>query len=250
MPAGTGAGTVVPSPTTSVLTMLANALMEIGVLAQGETASANDAAFALSKCNRMLSSWNTRRLYCYYYSQAAYTLPVSSSSYTIGRSGAQLVADRPVKILAANMLSGGTTRYPLSVLSVEDSRITTVSVTSSTIPEWLYYQATYPNGTIWLSPYPTDLSNLLELFTMAQLSAFTSTADAISLPPGYEDAITYSLAESMCPAYGRQLSGELAMLASKARNNIQSLNAVPRTMATDIPSGGDSTFDYLTGNLA
>ena len=58
----------------TVLDVISNALTEINALAQGETASAGDSSFALSKLNRMLDQWNARELYVYTVRFDEYTL--------------------------------------------------------------------------------------------------------------------------------------------------------------------------------
>ena len=236
----------------TALDIITAALIEIGVLAQGETASASDSAFCLGKMNRMLGSWNTRRLYCYCIAHATYDIVTSKQSYTIGPSAADFIALRPIKILAANMIITSATpdsRFPLEVINVDDYNQISAPALSAPYPSTLYYQATYPNGTLWPHPYPTDTANSLELFAYTQLAQFINLTQRISLPAGYEDAIVYSLAEALCPSYGRPVTVELAMLARQARSNVQSLNVQTPKVVTDAPGMAGTDFDYLTGRI-
>lgn len=234
----------------TVLDLLTNAMAEIGAVAQGETLSANDAAFCLSKANRMLNSWRTRRLNAYCIAKNEYAFGTSKQSYTIGPSGADFTATRPERIDSANVIlvSSDNARIQLWVVNVKDYAALQLPALSSIFPTRLYYQATFPNGTLYPWPYPTTATNKLELFTWQQIAEFASLGADLSLPPGYEDAITYSLAEALCPAYGREISASLHALALEARTNIRSLNIdTPRQSSDLYPGPGE--WDYRTGGL-
>lgn len=235
----------------TVLDMIKNAMIDIVALAQGETPPTAESTWALSQLNMMIDSWRTRRLYVYYIAKASYPFAVSKQSYTIGRgAGADFVADRPVKIETANLVLSGGERQPLEVFNIEDYASLRIPVLAST-PARLYYQPTYPNGTLWPWPYPTDVAQELELFSWMQLASFATVNDAVALPPGYELAMKLSLAEILCPGYGKAIPESLAALARQARANIMSLNSVPPSFSTDFPAlqSAGAYFDHLTGNL-
>jgi hypothetical protein len=237
--------------------MISNSLMEIGALAQGETAAASDLAFGLSKLNRMLDLWNTRSLFVYCITNTSFPFSASQQSYTIGpaATSADFTATRPVRIDRANLVLVSSTPHvqtPLWVMNVDDYSSLRIPALSSTFPTRLYYQATYPKGTLWPWPYPTDVTNELELYMWTALSEFATTASTVSLPPGYEEALTLTLAESMCPAYGKQIDPGLARFASQARANVQALNSGALPLRSDVPqmSGGQAGFfNYRTGGL-
>lgn len=231
----------------NALDLCTAAMAEIGAVAQGETLSANDGAFCLGKLNRLVDAWKTRRQYVYCVDNASYPWVVSQASYTIGPTG-NFVAARPVRIEAANLVSSAI-RTPLVVVAVDDRAALTVPVLSGT-PTHVYYQATHPNGTLWPWPYPTVLTDSIELFTWHQIATFAALNTVYALAPGYEDALIYTLAESLCPSYGRQITSELAELARRARYAIGSLNTSSPKLSSDFPLESSGDWDYRTGNLA
>ena len=237
----------------TVQTLVGNALTELGLLAAGETLSANDGALGLSKLNRMLDSWNTRKLYVYVITKTSFAFGTSKQSYTIGPLGADFTAARPVRIDRAQLIIVGTTdvQLPLRLLDVDEYSNLAVPKLASTFPTQLYYQPTFPNGTLWPWPYPTNTANKLDLNMWTQLSKFTSLNDSFAFPPGYEDAITYSLSESMGPSFGKTITEDLKELARKARANIQSLNVTSPLIKSDFNMNVQQTpyFNYRTGGF-
>lgn len=227
-------------PPTTVLDVVSNAMIESGILAQGETASAEDADFAFKKLNRLVDSMNARGYAVYVTGHNSYAFAASQQSYTIGRGTAPVanfVADRPVKITAANLIvvaANPDYRLPLSIIEVLDYAEIPVPAETGAEPHTLYYQPTWPNGTLWPWPYPENaaaaIANKLELFTWTQITAFTALTDTFSFPPGYEDAITLSLAEIL----GGNVTDSLKDQARKARMTIQGVNSkAPKLQTRD-----------------
>lgn len=236
---------------TTVLDLITNAFAEFGQYAVGETVPSADAAFALARLNRMLDNWSTRQLYSYCSNEVTVPFGTSKQSYTIGRSAADFDYDRPVKIEDARLVLISSTPYvyiPLDVMNMDEYSDLRVPGLSSSIPTRLYYQATYPNGTLWPWPYPTTVTNMLHMHVWNKLASLASLSAVISLAPGYEEAVTLSLAERLCPAFGKQISQDLKDQARKARADIQSLNSEPNKLKTDYPeSAGQAQGTYLTG---
>lgn len=235
-----------------------NALYEIGVYAAAETPSAEDLEFVRTKFNRLIGRWNTQKRYVFYTGHAQYTFGASQQVYTIGPSGADFTAPRPLKIVQANLVLTAVTPYvfiPLQILDQAQYANLGVPGLTSTIPICLYYEPTNPNGSLYPWPYPTTTTNQLDLWTWNRLNsiAFADVTVEYDLPDGYEDALTLSLAETLCAPFGVDPPATLAMQASKARQAIQSLNTVPpliRTRDAGIPrSPADRPgWNYRTGN--
>jgi hypothetical protein len=318
-------------------------MYEDGIYAQGETPSAEDMAFVLSKLNRMLDTWNASKLYIYAVNFAQYAMIPTKNPQTIGKafkvtsvslttnvatftgiptrtglnpgdsvttvgitgsffnvtaqnvqtvaadgtsftlaithadvgltpsSGVVIPANqpatsapdfaiptsRPVKIVNANIILNNTAtpvRVPMRVVDSDwwaNQRVPTIQ---TTLPTHLYYQADWPNGSLFFWPvpqvaYPVELETWINL---AQLAA----DDTFTLPPGYEDAVTYTLAETICPAFSKPVDQTLAVLAMKARSIIQGLNsAAPLITTADFgmpgtrDGRGRSDWNWKTGSL-
>lgn len=229
------------------------AMTEIGVRAQGETLSAADGAWGLAKLNRLISGWNAEGINCFVIQHDSFPWASSKQSYTIGKSGSpDFDATRPIRIERANILVPGTDDYriPLEILDFAGyAKIGNPEITSA-YPSRIYYQPTHPNGKIWPWPWPTNLTDELELFWWTPITEFSALATSFDYPPGYEDALTLSLAESLCPSYGRPLAPELSGLAARARWKIKVNNLRTPPLENDAPGSVNAgEWDYTTGGF-
>lgn len=98
-------------------------------------------------------------------------------------------------------------------------------------PVVLAYQTTFPLGTIWIYPNPTQAGEV-HLFTDNILNngntvAFPSIATNYNLPQGYTRAIKKLLSLELCPSWGKTPSATLIKAAAEARGFIKALNASP-----------------------
>lgn len=197
--------------------LIRRALRLIGVLATGEHPDANQAADALESLNSMIDSWRNESftVFALRTEQLAIT---GAASYTIGPTGT-LNTVRPVRIDSA-FWREGTTDYPLrQAQSVPWSRIADKTTTGT--PDLLYYEPAVPLGVIYLHPIPT--AGTLHLVTLTPISEF-ALSDAVTLPPGYREAIAYQLAMRLAPEYGVSVPVEVAAMGKSAKADIRRTN--------------------------
>ena len=200
-----------------------DALLELNIIQAGDTASADDLAFVLGKLNRLLDNWNadTRAVYANQF--LTFTLTGSLSPHTIGVAANSptfvVTGNRPEVIEGANVMitsGGNSVAIPITIRDDQwwlDQRVKTQT---STIPTDLYYEPAWPNGSLYFWPVPT-VGNSVELECRRVLSQLALT-DAFSLPPGYRDAITKSLAEEIAVPYEQtDLLVPIALAARTAR---------------------------------
>ncbi len=221
--------------------LVSNAFTELGVLSPGQTLRAPEGAWGLSKLNRLLGQWNTKRLYVWVVNWQTFSMiaPLTSFAtgvpnyYNIGLTADSpdfvVTGNRPPRIESANLILRSSTPYvniPLPVINTDDYAALAVPTLTSTLPIKIYYEPRWPMGRIYPWPFPTVLTNGIQLFMWNQLVKVTSLADTLDFPEGYEDALTYSLAESMIPTYPNAAAADaIVELAKRARANIQSLNS-------------------------
>jgi hypothetical protein len=193
---------------TTALNICQDALFEIGVLAPGESLQAADGAFALGKLNRLIDNWNAERAAVYSDQFEAYTLVPSLAPHTIGPTGATFtVTQRPVTIEGASVILDNVTPAVYVPIAVRDAAwwdAQTVPDLTAEFPTDVYYEPAWPNGKLWFWPVPTTAYgvNLMTRIVLAELTL----ASSFSLPPGYKDAITLTLAEDLASPYGAQIS--------------------------------------------
>lgn len=238
-----------------VTDLITNSMKEIGALASEETPSAAEQTDVLGKLNRLFDRWNTQRNYTYNVGFVNYTLTPNLNPHTIGPTGTFSVSVRPVEIIAAALILNNVTPNVTMPLDLRDDtwwanqRVKTLP---ASVPTDLYYSPDFPNGSLFLWPVPTTAYGL-ELETRFILTSVTISA-TLNLPPGYEDAITLSLAEDICSMFQKSPNPMLTSAAMRARAAIKSTNAFsPRISTVDagIPKSGGarSDFNYLTGRV-
>jgi hypothetical protein len=220
-------------------------LKKIGVLASGETPTADEATDALSELNRMLGFWSTEGLLIFATTaETALTLTPGDATITLGASGD--ITTRPQAIESA-VIRDGNTDFPLKVLTLTEYASITNKSIQSTLPEALYDDGGYPQRTITLWPVPSAAKSLV-LFTKRALTEIATLDTTVSLPPGYEDTIIYNLAVRLGPDYGRAVSDAVVMMAMETKASLKRANYKPSVMSMDPAMVGVSgRFNVLTG---
>lgn len=259
-PGAPGVTAGIPPGPNTVFNVCQNALWEINVTAPGEPPDAADMAFTLGKFNQLLDSWNTRKIYIYASQLQIFQLTPGLSPHTIGPQGGNptfvlpVTASRPVDIANANIILNNVNPVVRSPLNKRDKdwwanqRLQTIP---ANLPTDYYYRPDWPNGSIFFWPVPNfAYQSELEIETL--LIGAATLATVFTFPPGYELAITLTLAELICPGFERQPSPVTVSAASAARQAVAGLNAPPpRVSLNDFRSSAGKplpTFNYRTGS--
>lgn len=219
--AGTFTGTLVSgSPTISGVTVPSN-------LVAG--ASLSDVQSGIPAGTTVLSTGtNTVTM------SANATQTVSAAETITYTTPGNFAIPRPLRITNAftRITASGTTAldYPIEIINRD--RWSNIGLKSLPGP-WplvLYYDPTYPLGTIYLYPNPSQ-AGILHLWTDTILSDFTSLTQAINLPQGFARALKKNLALELAPEYGKSAGALLVKQAAESKAAIRSLNLDPVVMA-------------------
>jgi hypothetical protein len=213
--------------TTTAGIMIDDALLALGVLAEGDTPTADMSAGALRVMNRMLDSMSVNQSFAYYASLVTRAL-TGESSFTIGPTG-NVAGSRPIGIESAYVDRGGI-HYPVRVIDnqIFDGIVYPGSTGSNTA--MVYYEATVPDGIVHVWPLATGCT--LGLRTINQVVNFADLTTPTTLPPGYEECIVNNLAVRLSPFYPAiQLNPVIARLAKTSLDVIQRRNNVIPTMS-------------------
>ncbi len=211
--------------------ILYRSLRLAGVLgAPGRTPSTIQLTEAYNVANAMLDSWNTERLIIYEIERSIQTLVAGTQDYLIG-TGQTFNVDRPSRIERAGLIYLSNPAQPLEVpmqiLTVADWSSIPVKVIPSTIPTQLYYEPSFPYGTIHLWPIPS-MVNQLALYLWKKISQFTSTGQTVTFPDGYLKAITYNIAVElsalMWEGHPIRVSPKVEQIAVESKAKIKALN--------------------------
>lgn len=232
--------------------MIEYALQEIGAIAVSEAVSNADAQAGLVRLNSLLDTWQTERLTIYNLNRAVYTLVASQASYTIGPTGADWTCVvRPTFIQRAGMLDSDDNESPVEMLTPDRYMAIVDKTLTSTDATQLYYNPTFPLGTVFLYPVPTDATVQAVLYIPIPLTAGLTLDTALTLAPAYEEAIRYNLALRLCPVMGRPLDPLIADLARETKKNIKSANHQVQEMVVDpaIPGADGGAWDIYSGGF-
>ncbi len=235
--------------------IVVDSMRELVILQPTEQPSAADAQWVLSKLVRLFDNWNAYRpaVFCQVFTP--FTFIPSQGTYTIGPTGADLTMTiRPVTLDGVNVILDNVNppvRNPINVRDWQWWQNQTVQTIRATFPTDCYYKPDWPIGSISFWPIPT-LAYQFELITRTLITEAITLNDVFSMPPGYRDAATLTLAESIAPSFERNVSADLSRMAREARARIFANNDFSGRLATkdagmDTGASGMSTFNYRTG---
>lgn len=201
---------------TTVADIINLSLKDVGVIGDGQTASAEVMNDSFTTLQQMLGLWQADNLNVYSRQVLSLT-PTGATSYTIG-AGGNLNTVRPVSLTQVYYSLSGID-YEVGLLpSIESYNDITIKNIQS-IPVAAYYEPTYPLGTLYIYPAPT--TGTIKVVTSSILPVFTSIADVISISPEYLMAIRLSLDELLSWVFQSPLRPDIAANAAKARRVIR-----------------------------
>lgn len=159
-----------------------------------------------------------------------------------------LLGPRPEAILRMNLYmtsvnAAQPTRIPLAPVSAEQwANIAVIQLTPINVTTVFYYDPQFPQGVI--NVWPPLNGNSLEIFTWGFLTPPTTLQTVVMEPPGYQDAIVYTLACRLWPMLTKNElvnSKESIMWlrgqAKIAREKIKAVNAPMPRLVNDFRGG-------------
>lgn len=204
--------------------LIALALKAANVLGVGQPASAEDSTDCLRYLNQMLAQWSRKKLLVYKRTDVSLA-STGASSYSIG-PGQQFNTARPARIESAFARQTGVplpADYPLHVIQAQEEYNRVFIKTLSAFPAYVFYDGNYPTGTVYFWPVPSTAFEL-HLSVLQPLASIANLADTVNLPPEYEEAIIYNLAQRLYVHYGLPPNPMTARLASAALKTIKEIN--------------------------
>ncbi len=134
---------------------------------------------------------------------------------------------RPLRINSA-FVRVSSLDYIVTPMNLEQYELIGFKTLQGPWPRLLYYQPSSPVGNITFWPVPG--SGQMHMFCETVLSNFNSLSDEVTLPEGYELAITFNLAELLIPTYGKNdqaINAEIHKNAATSRAWIKRTNMRP-----------------------
>jgi hypothetical protein len=204
--------------------LINGALRLLGVLAEGETPSAETSADALNAMNQMLDSWNSERLAVYNTQDQTFNWPTDEITRTLGPTG-DFVGNRPVLLEDSTYFRDPSTNVSFGVKFINQQQYNGIAVktVTSTYPQVIWVNMTMPNITMTIYPKPTRTLEW-HFISVQELTQPATLATDIVLPPGYLRAFRYNLACEIAPEFGVEPSRQVQRIAMVAKRNIKRIN--------------------------
>jgi hypothetical protein len=200
------------------------ALRLIGQLAEGEDPSAQAAQDALTAMNQMIDSWNTERLAVFCTQDQVFLWPPDEISRDLGPTG-DFVGLRPVLIDDATYFRDPQTNVSFGIKLINQQQYDGIAVktVTSTYPQVMFVNMTYPNVTLTIYPKPTrelewHFVSVQELDNPATLNT------ELFFPPGYLRAFKYNLACEIANEFGVEPPQTVQRIAMTSKRNLKRIN--------------------------
>jgi hypothetical protein len=200
------------------------ALRLLGVLAEGETPSAETSQDALMAMNQMIDSWDTERLSVFCTQDQVFTWPAGLVSRTLGPTG-DFVGLRPVLLDDSTYYRDPGTGVSFGVKFINQQQYNGIAVktVTSTYPQVIFVNNTFPDIDMYVYPRPTrDLE--WHFVSVQKLDNPAGLATVLLFPPGYLRAFTYNLAMEIAPEFGVEPSPQVQRIAMTSKRNLKRIN--------------------------
>lgn len=199
------------------------ALRLLGVLAEGETPSAETSQDALTALNQMIDSWSVERLAVYSTQDQVFTWPAGQISRTLGPTG-DFVGNRPVLLDDATYYKAPSgVSYGIKFINQAQYNGIAVKTATSTFPQVIFVNMTNPNVEMYV--YPRPLQDLEWHFISVDELTQPATLDTVLyFPPGYMRAFAYGLACELAPEFGVEPSPQVQRIAMTSKRNLKRIN--------------------------
>jgi hypothetical protein len=204
--------------------LINGSLRLLGVLAEGETPSAETSQDALLAMNQMAQSWNTERLAVFSTQDQVVSWPPSTISRTFGPTG-DIVANRPVAIDDSTYFrdpSNGIS-YGLKLINQQQYNGIAVKTVTSTYPQVMWVNMTYPDVEMYVYPVPTKVLEF-HIVSVEELTQPANLATDLAFPPGYLRCFRYNLACELAPEFGTEPSRQVQRIAMTSKRNLKRIN--------------------------
>jgi hypothetical protein len=229
-------------------TVINRALRLIGVLAEGETTTGEQASTALLALNQMLDSWSAERLSVYSTQDQVFTWPANTASRTLGPSG-DFVGNRPILLDDATYFKVNNLSYGVKLINQQQYDGIALKSATSTYPQVLFANMAMPDMEMYVYPVPTTAIEF-HFISVEELSQPPALATTLVLPPGYLRALSYCLAVEVAPEYGVEAPPTVQRIAVASKRTLKRINNPDDILAMPYPLvASRQRFNIFSGNF-
>ena len=203
---------------------ITGALRLIGQLAEAETPSAATAEDSLVALNQMIDSWNTERLSVFSTQDQVFSWLPGFATRTLGPTG-DFVGNRPILIDDSTYFRDPASGVSFGIKLINQQQYDGIAVKSvtSTYPQVMFVNMTYPNITMTIYPVPTKVVEW-HFVSVEELTKPALLSTPLAFPPGYLRAFKYNLACELAPEFGVEPSPTVQRIAMTSKRNLKRIN--------------------------
>ena len=235
--------------TYSAYDQIVGAMRLLGVLAEGETPSAETANDALFALRQMIDSWDTERLSVFSTQDQVFSWPSGERTRTLGPTG-DFVGLRPVLLDDATYFRDPQTNVSYGIKFINQQQYDGIAVktVTSTYPQVIFTNMTYPDIEMVIYPVPLRLLEW-HFISVQKLTEPALLSTEMSFPPGYLRAFRYNLACELAPEFGIEPSPTVSRIAMYSKRNLKRINNPDDIMALPYSIVGTrQRFNIYAGN--
>jgi hypothetical protein len=210
--------------TTTAGDQINGALRLIGQLAEGEEPSAATATDALMALNQMIDSWNTERLSVFSTQDQVFSWLPNFATRTLGPTG-DFVGNRPILIDDSTYFRDPSSNISFGIKLINQQQYNGIAVktVTSTYPQVMFVNMTYPDITMTVYPVPTKVLEW-HIVSVEELTSPALLSTPLAFPPGYLRAFRYNLACEIAPEFGVEPSPQVSRIAMYSKRNLKRIN--------------------------
>jgi hypothetical protein len=207
---------------TTAIDVIKASLRQIRVLGIGDVLSDEEAQDSLEVLNLQMESWSLDNLYIYVETLHMFQTINGQNDYSIGPGGDIDLTERPLKLTSAFTQSASLS-YPMKILTnaPQYDHIQNKGITVP-YPSYIWYEQTYPLGTIHL--YPAPAGDMTGIRFTEQLQSFETLTSEVALPVGYKHFIVYNLASSLAGEFGISVPASVQLIALNSMARLKRYN--------------------------
>lgn len=200
------------------------ALKLLGVLAENETPSAATAQDGLTTLNQMIDSWNTERLAVFSTQDQVFSWLPNFATRTLGPTG-DFVGNRPILVDDATYFRDPASGISFGIKLINQQQYDGIAVktVTSTYPQVMFVNMTYPDITMTVYPVPTKVLEW-HFVSVEELTQPALLSTTLAFPPGYLRAFKYNLACELAPEFGVEPSPQVVRIAMTSKRNLKRIN--------------------------
>jgi len=209
--------------------------------------------------NQMIDSWNTERLAVFCTQDQVYLWPANERVQTLGPSGdfvlllgteafdpigtqndASIALEdgnpgqyqRPILLEDSTYFRDPSTNVSYGLRFINQLQYNNIAVktVTSTYPQVMWVNMTFPNITLSVYPVPTKQMEF-HFVSVLPLATAATLETELEFPPGYLRAFRYNLALELAPEFNVEPPNEVRRIAMYSKRNLKRINNPDDVMA-------------------